>query len=281
MADFVGQEAPQTLEGWYVLHDVYALDWPGWQSLEGSARKSISAEAEQWLSEAPDRGKGDTAAYSILTQKGDLMFLHYRKTPEELNQVELSLRQLRLYEYLIPTYSFLSVIEISLYELTTIARMKLADQGITPTSSEYNLVFDTEMDKQKGRVQTRLYGDIPDQRYICFYPMNKRRGENVNWYTLSMVERRDLMRNHSWIGHKYHEKVTQIITGSIGLDNWEWGVSLHSDNALDFKKLIYEMRFDTASAVYAEFGPFYIGIHLKPQQLPNFLAGTLNGENNQ
>lgn len=219
--------------------------------------------------------QGDSVAYSVVTQKGDLMFVHYRETPEELNRVELSLRQMPFFDYLRPAYSYLSVIELSMYELTAIARKKLIDQGIRPGSEAYDSAFEVEMEKQQQRVQTRLFRKIPEHKFICFYPMNKRRGEQVNWYALSIEERRDMMRNHGRIGHKYHETVTQIIGGSVGLDDWEWGVSLHCNDALTFKKLVYEMRFDPASALFAEFGPFYIGIRVAPEGLSQLLNGRL------
>jgi chlorite dismutase len=217
--------------------------------------------------------QGDTALYSVLTQKGDLMFVHYRATPDDLNAVELSLRQTRLFDYLRPAYSYFSVIELGMYELTAMAMKKLADQGVTRGSPEFEEFFETEMVKQQQRVQTRLFRKVPEQRYICFYPMNKKRGESVNWYTLTIDQRRDMMRGHGRIGHKYHETVTQIIGGSIGLDDWEWGVSLHADDALVFKKLIYEMRFDPASALFAEFGPFYVGIRRQAGDLRALLDG--------
>jgi hydrogen peroxide-dependent heme synthase len=268
-------EVPQTLEGWYVLHDAYRLDWPKWLALSPAKREVIVIETVAWITTAANTLKGDSALYSLLTQKGDLMFLHYRETPDAINAVELSLRQLAIFEYLIPAYSYLSVIEIGLYELTAMARKKLSDQGITPGSEQYSEFFEPEMAKQQQRVHSRLFQKIPEQRYICFYPMNKRRGEQVNWYTLSMEQRRDMMRGHGRIGHMFHKEVTQIIGGSIGLDDWEWGVSLHADDALVFKKLIHEMRFDPASALYAEFGPFYVGIRCTPEQLPALLAGRL------
>jgi hydrogen peroxide-dependent heme synthase len=276
MVDVPTTEVPQTLEGWFTLHDVYAVDWPGWLSLAPDQRQEIAGAAGEWLAGTSRAVKGDSAAYSVLTQKGDLMFVHYRETPDELNRAELSLRQSPLFAYLRPAYSYFSVIEIGLYELTAMARKKLADQEIAPGSPEYEEFFETEMEKQKQRVQTRLFRNIPEQRYICFYPMSKRRGEQVNWYALSMEERRDMMRGHGRIGHKYHQEVTQIIGGSVGLDDWEWGVSLHADDPLVFKKLIYEMRFDPASALYAEFGPFYVGIRRLPEQLPALLAGRLD-----
>lgn len=275
MAESPVPEVPQTLEGWYMLHDLYALDWAAWHELEDDERREVAGEAGRWVADAASAEKGDSAIYSLLTQKGDLMFVHYRETPEALNAVELSFRQTRLFEFVVPAYSYFSVIEIGLYELTAIAHGKLAREGLTPGKPGFDEAFAREMEGQHERVKTRLFRDVPDGRYICFYPMNKRRGEQVNWYTLSMDERRQMMRGHGRIGHKYHEKVTQIIGGSVGLDDWEWGVSLHADDILVFKKLIYEMRFDPASALFAEFGPFYIGLRRTPEQLPLLLEGRL------
>ena len=152
---------------------------------------------------------------------------------------------------------------------------RLAERGIRPGSDAFGPAFEKGMEGQKQRVQGRLFRDVPEPRYICFYPMNTRRGEEVNWYTLSVEQRRDMMRGHGRIGHKFHEQITQIIGGSVGLDDWEWGVSLHSNDTLPFKKLIYEMRFDTASALFAEFGPFYLGIRVAPERLSWLLAGSL------
>ncbi len=275
MAEMSVPEVPQTLEGWYILHDVYSVDWPAWRRRPDGEREQIAAEGAAWLASQAECPEGDSALYSVLTQKGDLMFVHYRKTPAELNRVELSLRQLRLFDVLRPTYSYLSVVEIGLYELTALAYSKLVKSGLKPGMPGFDDAFATEMEGQRTRVKNRLFRDIPEQAYICFYPMNKRRGEKVNWYALTMEERRDMMRGHGRIGHKYHDQVTQIIGGSVGLDDWEWGVSLHADDAVVFKKLVYEMRFDPASALYAEFGPFYIGLRLKPESLPDFLAGKI------
>lgn len=275
MSETQTPEVPQTLEGWYMLHDLYAVDWPRWHGQEKSTRGAVIEEAVAWLESAAAVEKGDSALYSMLTQKSDVMFVHYRESPEALNQAELSLRQTRLFDYLRPAYSYFSVIEIGLYELTALAHRKLAGEGLTPGGPEFEEAFAREMEGQRERIKTRLYRDVPEGRYICFYPMNKKRGETINWYTLSMDERRQMMRGHGRIGHKYHETVTQIIGGSVGLDDWEWGVSLHADDCLVFKKLIYEMRFDPASAIYADFGPFYVGIHRTPRQLADLLEGRV------
>lgn len=270
-------EAPQTLEGYYILHEVYRVDWPMWWAVQEKFGYEIAEAARKWLTQAAGVEKGDSAAYSVLTQKGDLMFVHYRSSPEELARVESSFKRLRLFEFLQPTYSFLSVIELSMYELTAVAMRKLAEQNLRPGTSEYETEMASEMERQKQRVQPRLFRRIPEQKYICFYPMNKRRGEQVNWYNLTMEQRREYMRGHGRIGHKYHEQITQVIGGSVGLDDWEWGVSLHSNEMLGFKKLVYEMRFDPASALYAEFGPFYVGLRIAPDSLPEFLTGTWPG----
>ncbi|MCH7814054.1 MAG: heme-dependent peroxidase [Planctomycetes bacterium] len=266
---------PQTLEGWYTLHDVYTIDWPKWRAVEAGRREELAKQVADWLKDAA-AAEGDTAAYSVLTQKGDLMLVHYRRSPDDLNRVELSLRQLGLYEYLWPAYSYFSVIEVSVNEVTAMAHKKLAEQGLTPGSESFDTALAAEMEIQQKRVEPRLFGPIPEHKYICFYPMNKRRGEQVNWYTLDAAERRQMMRGHGRIGHKYHQQVKQVIGGSIGLDDWEWGVSLHANDMLPFKKLIHEMRFDPASALFAEFGPFYLGIRRGVEQIADLLAGRLS-----
>ena len=117
----------------------------------------------------------------------------------------------------------------------------------------------------------RLFPQVPPRRYTCFYPMSKRRGEQVNWFDLPGKTRAELMRSHGEIGRKYAGQVVQVISGSVGLDDWEWGVTLFADDPLVFKKLIYEMRFDPASSRYALFGPFYVGIRFAPTALNEVL----------
>jgi chlorite dismutase len=129
------------------------------------------------------------------------------------------------------------------------------------------------METQRQRVMNRLFIEVPKSRYVCFYPMNKRRGETVNWYSESFEKRAAMMREHGMIGRHYTGKVTQVISGSIGYDDWEWGVDLFAQDPLVFKKLIYEMRFDEASAKYAEFGPFYTGLQFDLMKLSAYLGG--------
>jgi chlorite dismutase len=277
MPDMPAGEVPQTLEGYYVLHDIYRVDWPMWWAVQEKSGPEIVEAAQEWLTQAAAVNDGDSAAYGLVGQKGDLMFVHYRRTLDDLGGVEMSLRRTQVSEFLEPAWSLLSVIELSMYELTAVAARKLADQGLAPGTPDYDREMTAEMRRQEQRVQPRLFRKVPEQRYICFYPMNKRRGEQVNWYALGMEQRREMMRHHGRIGHKYHEQVTQVVSGAVGLDDWEWGVDLHADDPLAFKKLVYEMRFDRASALYAEFGPFYVGQRIPPAELPLYLAGKWTG----
>ena len=121
----------------------------------------------------------------------------------------------------------------------------------------------------------RLFPELPKHRYICFYPMDRRRGEDKNWYTVPIEERARQMNEHGLVGRRYAGEVKQIITGSIGFDDWEWGVDLFADDPLVFKKLIYEMRFDEVSAVYALFGTFYVGLRCSWCELGKLLSGQV------
>ena len=145
----------------------------------------------------------------------------------------------------------------------------LTRQGLAADAPEFEARLKAEMEKM---ARPRLFPDVPSGRYLCFYPMSKRRGEQVNWYDLSSEERGGFMRGHGEIGRKYAGQVVQVISGSVGFDDWEWAVDLFADEPLVFKKLIYEMRFDAASSRYALFGPFYVGIRCAPADLPRVLG---------
>ena len=208
----------------------------------------------------------------ILGHKADLMVICFRRGFDELAQAQLALSQTELHEALDATSSYVSVVELGMYEMTAKIHEQLGAR-FKPGSDEFEKAFDVEMDTQRQRVMNRLFLDMPTARHVCFYPMNKRRGEAVNWYSESFERRAAMMREHGMIGRTYAGKVTQVISGSIGFDDWEWGVDLFADDPLVFKHLIYEMRFDEASAKFAEFGPFYVGLQFGPSQLATYLNG--------
>lgn len=264
-------EVPETREGWYVLHDCYTVDWAAWRAQDPTVRKSILEQFNDWMARATGGERGDTRAFVVTGQKAELMFLHYRSSPGHLNEARRGLLRCRLVDFLKPAFAYLSVIEVSLYEATALAHRALAARDLSPASPGFDEAFTAELDKQVAHLDARLFRSIPDRNYCCFYPMSKRRGEQENWYTLPIEDRRALMRNHGKLGHRFRQDVVQVISGSTGLDDWEWAVDLHADDPLVFKKLVYEMRFDPASARYAEFGSFFIGRLASPDQVGAFL----------
>src|SRR5208282_5142564 len=266
---------PLTLEGYATLHQMMRFRWTAWRGLSESARREIAAEASQVLSEMEEKTDGQSALFSLLGHKGDLMLVHFRESFDQLNQAELKLARLRLSDYLEPTTSYLSVIELGLYESTLKTYKALADQGVEPHSEAWNETIREIIQRQKEAMKPRLFPTMPGNRYLCFYPMDRRRGEDKNWYTLPMEERQRQMNEHGLVGRRYAGEVQQIITGSIGFDDWEWGVDLFADDPLVFKKLIYEMRFDHVSAVYALFGQFYVGVRCPAAGLEQLLSGEL------
>lgn len=246
-------EAPGTLEGWFVLHDFRKVDWARWKALTPREQSAILQEFEAFLittERVEDAPEGCSAFYNVVGHKADLLMLHLRPTIQQLAAVERAFNQTRMAGFTTQSYSYLSVTELSMYEA------QARGGGGSPAELA-----------QSPAVQQRLKPHIPDKPYICFYPMNKRRGERVNWYTADMEERRAMMRQHGATGQKYREQVTQMITGSTGLDDWEWGVTLFSTDGLSIKKLVYEMRWDEVSAKYAEFGPFLVGTRMHPGEV--------------
>jgi hydrogen peroxide-dependent heme synthase len=254
-------EAPETLEGWYAIHDYRRLDRTRWKVLDPAERAEIVAEAAGFMRTAEsayEQGAGSSAFYSVLGNKADLMQLHLRPSLQELDALKRQFAATRLSDYTTPDYSYLSVTELSLYE--AYARGGTQDRdGLM----------------QQPFVRRRLYPPIPaadEMPVVCFYPMNKRRGETVNWYAADMEERRRMMREHAATGRKYHGRVQQMITGSTGLDDWEWGITLFAADPLDIKKLVYEMRFDEVSAKYADFGTFYVGVRVTADTIAGLLG---------
>jgi hydrogen peroxide-dependent heme synthase len=266
---------PLTIEGYATLHQMMRFRWTAWRALPENARREVAAEASQKFAEMEAKPGGQSALFSLLGHKGDLMLVHFRESFDQLNQAELDLARLRLHDFFEPTTSYLSVIELGLYESSLKSYKALAENGAEPHSEEWKQAIQEIINRQKEAMKPRLYPAMPPNRYICFYPMDRRRGEDKNWYTLPMEERQRQMNEHGLVGRRYAGEVKQIITGSIGFDDWEWGVDLFADDPLVFKKLIYEMRFDQVSAVYALFGSFYIGLRCPANRLHDLLEGNL------
>jgi peroxiredoxin len=263
---------PLTIEGASMLHQMMRVRWTAWKALSSDRRAEIAHEAASALGTMEGNSDGQSALFSLLGHKGDLILVHFRRSFDELGQAERHISQLALWEYLEPTGSYLSVVELGLYESSRKTYQSLASQGIVPFSAEWNAGIEEELARQRKAMAPRLYPEMPPHKYLCFYPMDRKRGELKNWYQVPMAERQRQMHEHGMIGRRYAGEVKQIISGSIGFDDWEWGVDLFADDPLVFKKLIYEMRFDEVSAVYALFGSFYVGIRCPAAELSQWLG---------
>ncbi|MEK7341828.1 MAG: hydrogen peroxide-dependent heme synthase [Candidatus Binatota bacterium] len=264
---------PLTLEGSFILHQMFRVRWPAWKAATSVEQKRAVEETEALLEETEKGGEEQSAVFSMLGHKGDLMMLHFRRTLDGLNNAELGVANLNLSEFLEQTTSYLSVVELGLYEVSVRFYASLKEKGIQPGTPDWNQAVEGELGKQRKAAAPRLWPEIPQRRYACFYPMNKLRGEEKNWYQAPITARQRMMREHGVIGRRYAGQVTQIISGSIGFDDWEWGVDLFADDPLVFKKLVYEMRFDEASAVYGQFGMFYVGLRFPAAKLGTLLEG--------
>jgi chlorite dismutase len=264
---------PLTLEGWNILHQMFRVRWSAWKALSSGARKEVIAEADALLTELAGGEAGQSGLFSLLGHKGDLLVLHFRRTLDDLNDAELQLANLRLAEVLEVTSSYLSVVELGLYEASVRLYAGLQEKGLQPNTPEWDQAVEAEVTRLRQVMATRLWPEIPSRRYLCFYPMDKKRGELKNWYQVPIIDRQKMMSEHGLIGRRYAGQVTQIISGSVGFDDWEWGVDLFADDPLVFKKLVYEMRFDEASAVYGLFGTFYLGLRFPPAGLGSLLDG--------
>ncbi|HLR09346.1 MAG TPA: hydrogen peroxide-dependent heme synthase [Bacillota bacterium] len=244
-------EAVKTYEGWYALHDFRTIDWKRWQEAHGDVKEKALAEFRELLSswqKVTDAGRGDHAVYSVVGQKADLLLMILRPTMKEINQVELMFNKSTLGTFTKASGSFVSIVEKSSY------------------TKDYDNPFDDP------EMRKKLFPQIPTDDYICFYPMSKMRGETYNWYQLPKEDRKHLMFDHIKTAKPFTADVKRIITGSTGLDDYEWGVSLFCHDPLQFKKLIYETRFDEVSARYGIFGTFYIGHRLEDADMDEYFA---------
>lgn len=271
------QLAPLTLEGWYVLHQFFQVA-PTPPSNEGAEARGERARALAGLLEAwSDLGEdGWSGLYRIVGGGTDYMLVHFRPTLDALGEAERTLRTSPATADLFLTGDYVSVVELGVYALTTALLEKAAQEGIEPGSEEWTELADAALAQERSKkyVEGRLFPRQPDDMpYVSFYPMDKRRSPGQNWYTLSVAERAELMQEHGKTGRRYAGRISQVITGSVAFDDWEWAVTLFARDPLDLKALVTEMRYDEVSALYAEFGSFWVGHRIVPEAIADELAG--------
>lgn len=261
---------PETLEGWFALHQILRFRKPkldagrlarlvksAVRGVDSRSKSATKAQAKKTVS-----SDGWSCCVRLIGSTSHLMVIHFRDSLDAIGAAQEGLAGSELGGIVEPTYAFLSVAEAGLYHITAELARAAESRGGKVGDEEYNeaLTERARAERDSAKVRRRLYPELPaDMPYVSFYPMSKRRDAVQNWYTLTLDERSRLMQAHGVTGRRYAGKVQQVITGAIGLDKWEWGVTLFARDPLEFKKLVTDMRFDEVSAKYAEFGDFYVG----------------------
>ena len=259
---------PETLEGWYALHQIYTCEKHHLiQDDTASLASADAAAAELALALSPVRD-GWSVVVRLIGSMADVMVIHFRSSLDAVGEAQRLVESLPVSDRLNLDYAFLSVTEAGLYHLTAKLGQEAAARGGVVGDETYLAAIRDRAaaERDTDHVRKRLYPPLPaDMPYVSFYPMSKRRDPGQNWYTLSLDERSRLMQTHGMTGRRYAGRVQQIITGAIGFDAWEWGVTLFAKDPLDLKKLVTDMRFDEVSAKYAEFGEFFVGRRVDPK----------------
>jgi hydrogen peroxide-dependent heme synthase len=253
------------VEGRHVLHLFFRVDYAAWDLLESSHRIAAKTALASLVQEIRATPATQLLTFSVVSPKADLGFM---LLTSDLHIADAYAKQLALAlgpGILMPEFSWFSMTERSEYTMSEseYARQLEREENVAPESpaaQEKMEAFRTRMSKY---LKDRLEPNLPDWPVVCFYPMSKRRGgAGQNWYALDFDSRKKLMGGHARVGRKYSGRVLQLITGSIGLDDMEWGVTLFARTTSEIKAIVYEMRFDEVSAHYAEFGEFFVGLQM-------------------
>ena len=256
-------------EGLHVLHLFHHIDRAQWGVLSEEEQREAKTDCSRLVQEIRSHDRTQLLTFSMVGPKADLGFMLLTPDLQDANAFEKRLSLALGSEIMQPAYSYLSMTERSEYTTTTAqyAETLEREQGLAPGSEamvQALAEFDTRM---AHYAQHRLYPVLPDWPAMCFYNMSKKRDGADNWYSLDYETRRTLMAGHAKTGKAYHGRILQLITGSTGLDDAEWGVTLLAHNTSDIKSIVYEMRFDEVSARYGVFGEFFIGLQLPLDQL--------------
>ncbi|CAN5778637.1 heme-dependent peroxidase [soil metagenome] len=260
---------PETTEGWYVLHQVLRWDRAALRELRASSLAPARAAAERTFAAlASPVGGGWSAVVPLVGSRADVMLVHFRPALYEIAAAQGEVAKLALFDAMEPVYTFLSITEAGLYYASAQLAESAVARGGAVGDTQYRAEMAERVAKERAseHVQRRLFPTQPaSMPYVCFYPMSKRRAVGQNWYALPLEERSRLMMAHGTTGRGYAGRVSQVISGAIGFDAWEWGVTLFAADPLDFKKIVTDMRFDEVTAEYAEFGEFFVGKTLSPE----------------
>jgi len=251
------------------MHLFYRIDRVRWQALGQEVSARALAALEAVCGKNAEASHPRLVTYANVGGKADLACVIYAAELGQVGQIHRDFERAFPAGALAPVYSYLSVTELPEYVTTEedMKRQLVGQERLAPESPEFGRRLEELKKRHAEYEHYRLYPELPDWEVMGFYPMSKRRQGGDNWYLLDLAARRQLMLGHARVGRKYAGRVTQLITGSTGLDDWEWGVTLVAHQADALKEIVYEMRFDEVSARYGEFGPFYVNLRLPPAAL--------------
>lgn len=253
------------IEGRHVLHLFFKVDYSAWDLFDGAQRIEAKTALARLVQDIRATPATQLLTFSVVSPKADLGFMLV--TPD-LHVADAFAKQLALAlgpDILTPSYSWLSMTERSEYTTSEdeYAASLEKDEGLTPGTPAFQEKIAAFSARMAKYLKDRLEPNLPDWPVLCFYPMSKRRGgPGQNWYALDHQARKRLMGGHARVGRTYSGRIIQLITGSTGLDEMEWGVTLFARTTSEIKAIVYEMRFDEVSAQYAEFGDFFIGLQM-------------------
>lgn len=254
-------------EGWHCSHYYYSFDRSDVRGLTAEELAIARQEFADVLN-ASENGPERLQVSIVSGHKADFGLMIMDPNPLTIDRAHQRLLNTRLGSSLSSTYSFVSVTEISEY-VPTIEQYaaRLVAEGEDEGGPSYEAKINAYKQREPIMRKQRLTPDFPEWPATCFYPMNKIRLPNANWFMMDHPERNKLMAEHARSGMEFAGKVLQLITTSVGLDDWEWGVTLWARNPEYLKDIVYRMRFDEASAKYAEFGPFYTSYIATPEDV--------------
>ena len=254
-------------DGWHCLHLFYRIEYGQWQLLSGDEQNAAKTNISSLVQEVRAMQSTQLLALSMVTPKADIGFMLITPDLHSANKIEKRLSLSLGADVLTPVYSYLSLTEESEYITSEDEYLETLELSVRNDPAKLDQALTVFRDRMKHYRQERVYPTLPDWPVVCFYNMSKRRGAQRNWYALPYDERRKLMKGHASVGREFAGKVKQLITGSTGLDDAEWGVTLFARDTFQIKAIVYQMRFDPVSAEYADFGEFYIGIQVALDEL--------------
>jgi hydrogen peroxide-dependent heme synthase len=265
-------QIPATLipeAGWHCLHVFYRVDRAALANFTAEARHEGREQLKQILDKTAEGAPDQMQCFAVPGHKADFGVMLAGSDLKAVHGIQVAVQASALGPALTPTYSFYSITEVSEYvpDVDEYARILRDREGVDPESNVYKAKVAAYADRLEPMNRQRLYPEFPDWPCLCFYPMSKMRQGEQNWYLLPFEHRAELMSHHGRSGMKFAGRVSQLITASTGLDDWEWGVTLWGRNPTYLKDIVYSMRFDESSAKYALFGDFYFGYILSPSEL--------------